>query len=153
MKNIFYFFTSFVFVNFSFSQNSNVILQVNGKILNGEITNLYLQFGEGKDAKRIPANYYPGDLILNEKALSLINSDSLNKFQLHFDYNTYKKNSHQIASFDIELNKNIIKQPYLIIDVFDFRDENYKRWYQYITKEKYLPQLIYPNSGIYIKMK
>lgn len=153
MKNIFYFFTTLLFVNFSFSQNPNVILQVNGKILNGEISNLYLQFGQGKDVKRIPIDYYPGDLILNELALSFITSDTINKFHLHFDYNTFKKDDHQIANFDIELNQRILKQPYLIIDVFDFRDKNYKHWYQYITKENYLPQLIYPNSGIYIRMK
>lgn len=140
-------------INFCFSQNTNLILMVNDQLLNGEITNLYLKFENEIESKKIFVNYYPGDLIFNQEALDLINSDKTKKIYLHFDYNSFKRNDHLISNFDIELNKNMFHQPYLIINVFDFRDKKYRNWYQYLTKETYLPQITFPNSGTYIRME
>jgi hypothetical protein len=151
MKNL-YLYIFLLATQFCFSQNINFIIQVNDRLLNqGEIANLYFVFGN--EAKKYYVNYYPGDLILDEKVLSAINSDTLNKFYLHFDYYTYKKDNQQIANFDIEFNKSLLQKPYLIANVFDFRDKKYKHWYQWITKEEYLVQLTFPNSGLYIRKK
>ncbi|MXN91492.1 hypothetical protein GR160_09650 [Flavobacterium sp. Sd200] len=139
-----------LFIHFVSAQNVNVILQVNGVTLkHGEVANLYIKF---KDEIHRP-NYYPGDLILDKEVFELIKTDSIGEFTLHFDYYSYKKSKQEIANFDIKLNKKLIMGPYLMIDVFDFRDKKYKHWYQYLTKEDYLVQLIYPQCGIYVRMK
>jgi len=134
----------------SFSQNINFIIQVNDQLLtNGEIQNLYIKFDAEKNEKYY-VNYFPGDLIIDEKVLAKINSTD-SKFYLHFDYTTYRKENQQIANFEIELNKNILNQPYVIANVFDFRNRKYKNWYQRLTKENYLVQLTFPGSGLYIR--
>jgi len=134
----------------SFSQKVNFIIQVNDRLLNyGEVTNLYIKFDSEKSEKYY-VNYFPGDLILDDKVLEKINS-SETKFYLHFDYYTSKKEELEIANFDIELNKNILNQPFLIANVFDFRNKEYRNWYSWLTKENYLVQLTYPESGLYIR--
>lgn len=135
-----------------FSQNVNVIIQVNERtLMDGEVSNLYIKL-ENNDTLYRSINYYPGDLILSKELLQKINDDSIPKLKLHFDYYTYKKGNQEIANFDIELNKGLLNQRYLIIDVYDFRDKKYKKWYQQYTKENYLVQLIYPQCGYYIRM-
>ncbi|ALM48956.1 hypothetical protein AMR72_08700 [Flavobacterium psychrophilum] len=136
------------------SQNTNIILQVNEKTLDyGEVSNLYIDILNSDIPEKYYLKYYPGDLIFDEKIWNKINSDSIGKVRLNFDYYTYKKGKQQIANFHVELNKKLLNQHYLIIDVYDFRDKKYKRWYQYITKEDYLVELIYPQSGRYIRME
>lgn len=142
-----------VCVNTLFAQNINVILQVNGKTLNGEVANLYMQIGEKPDNEKFQLSYYPGDLIVPEVVWSKIQTDTVNKFSLHFDYYTYKRGKQEVANFDVALTRNQLKQKYLIIDVYDFRDRKYKRRYQYITKKNYLVQLIYPQCGYYVPMR
>lgn len=135
-----------------FSQNINVIIQVNERtLMDGEVSNLYIKL-ENNDTLYRSINYYPGDLILSKELLQKINNDSIPKLKLHFDYYTYKKGNQEIANFHIELNKGLLNQRYLIIDVYDFRDKKYKKWYQQYTKENYLVQLIYPQCGYYIRM-
>jgi hypothetical protein len=154
MRKLFYASILFLITHFCFSQNVNFIIQVNDRLLNnGEIANLYLTTKKENDAKKYYVNYYPGDLILNEEVLSEINSDTLKKIYLHFDYYTYKKDNQEIANFDIELNSDSFKKPYLIANIFDFREKEYKHWYQYLTEENYLVQLTYPNSGLYVRRK
>ena len=134
----------------SFSQKVNFIIQVNDQLLNnGEVTNLYIKF-DSKKSEKYYVNYFPGDLILDDKVLEKINS-SKTKFYLHFNYYTSKKEKLEIANFDIELDKNILNQPFLIANVFDFRNKKYKNWYSWLTKENYLVQLTYPGSGLYIR--
>ncbi|WP_367754710.1 hypothetical protein [Flavobacterium sp. WC2430] len=154
MRKILYTSILFLITNFCFSQNVNFIIQVNDKLLNyGEIANLYLTSGKENDTKKYYLNYFPGELILNEQVLLEINLNTSKKIYLHFDYYTYKKDKQEIANFDIELNSALFKEPYLIANIFDFRDKKYRYWYQPLTKENYLVQLTYPNSGLYIRRK
>ncbi|UPQ79634.1 hypothetical protein M0M57_02060 [Flavobacterium azooxidireducens] len=143
-----------IFTRLCFSQNINFIIQVNDKLLQyGELANLYLIIENEKDTTKYFVNYYPGDLILSKDILAVIDSAKYDKIYLHFDYYTYRRGKQDVANFDIELSKNLFKKPYLIANVFDFRDKKYKRWYQYHTEEKYLVQMIYPNSGLYVRRK
>jgi hypothetical protein len=154
MKKTLYIFLLFLITNLCFSQNVNFIIQVNDRLLNfGEVSNLYIIIGEENSAKKYYVNYYPGDLILNEEIRSEINLNKQSKIYLHFDYYTYKNDKQDIANFDIELNYDLLQKPYLIANVFDFRDKKYRHWYQWLTKENYLVQLTYPNSGLYIRRK
>ncbi len=124
-----------------------MILQVNGKVLNGEISGLYIKYGEEK----YHVNYYPGDLILSEIVWEKIQAETQKKFYLHFDYNTFQKDKHEFESFDVEIGKEILKQPYLIVNIYDFRDKQYKKWYQYLTKENYLVEINCANCGLYVR--
>ncbi len=151
-----FFYTSILFLitNFCFSQNLNFIIQVNDRLLNnGEIANLYLSTGLENHAKKQYVNYCPGDLILNKEILSEINLGTFKKIYLHFDFYTYKKGNQEIAYFDIELNSESFKKPYLIANIYDFRDKKYKHWYKWLTEENYLVQLTNPNSGLYVRRK
>jgi hypothetical protein len=152
MKKSLYLFFLYLITNLCFSQNVNFIIQVNDRLLNnGEIANLYLTIGKENNAKKYYVNYYPGDLILNEEFISEFNLNKLSKIYLHFDYYTYKKDKQEIGNFDIELVYDLFQKPYLIANIFDFRNKKYKHWYQWLTKEKYLVQLTYPNSGLYVR--
>jgi hypothetical protein len=148
-----------ILTNSIFGQSVNLILEVNGKVINSGFANIYLCFGDGKNAKKFYVDYQPGDLVLNEEVLSIIKSDTINKFFLHLDYYNYeyKGNEQGIANFDIELTRNLIEERYLIADIYDFRNKKYKRQYQYLTKDNYLVQFTFRDSswkkGIYIPMK
>lgn len=98
-------------------------------------------------------SYYPGDLIVPEVVWSKIQTDTVNKFNLHFGYYTYKRGKQEAANFDVALTRNQLKQKYLMVDVYYFRDRKYKRMYQYITNKNYLVQLIYPQCGYYVPMR
>ena len=75
------------------------------------------------------------------------------KFYLFFDFYTYRKEETQIKKFKIELSRKILENPYLIINIYDFRNRKYKRWFQYLTKEDYLVQLTFPNSGLWVRQR
>ncbi len=134
------------------AQNFNVILQVNDINLNGEITNLYLSNNNQKTDEKIYVDYYPGDLIINNYNKEKF--EKLNEnFFLTFTHNTFKKGIQDLKTFNIKLHKKNLEQPYLIINVYDFRNHKYKKWYQYLTKDDYIAQITFPNSGLYIRQK
>jgi hypothetical protein len=133
-----------------FAQNANVIIQVNGKLIIDGIAGLYLMCDSCKSTKKTSVGYVPGNLIFSKEAWSMINSSY--KVTFRFDYYTYLNGKPKIANFFVELNKNLLNQQYLIINIYDFRDKKYKKWYQGSTSNKdFLAELIYPNSGVYIR--
>ncbi len=135
---------------FCFAQSANLILQVNGKIIISEFSNVYLKLDLEGNSKKIDVDYLPGDLKLTEEAWSIIKNQPDKKFFLHVDYYTYEKGKQEIANFDLELSKYLIEQKYLIADIYDFRDKSYKRRYQYITDKNYLVQFYYrPENGVH----
>lgn len=135
---------------FCFSQSANLILQVNGKIISSEFSNVYLKFDLEGNSKKIIVDYLPGDLKLTKEVWSIIESQPDKKFFLHVDYYTYEKGKQKIANFDLELSKYLIEQKYLIADIYDFRDKTYKRRYQYLTDKNYLVQFYYrPENGVH----
>jgi hypothetical protein len=139
---------------FAFGQNGNVIIQVNQKLIYNGISRTYLICDSCKNARQIPVSYIPGKLILDEQAWTLINGDTSNKFSLHFDYYTYSKGKQKIANFFVQLSKKAIEESYLIINIYDFRNKKYKKWYQWHTASKeFLAELIFPNSGVYIRQE
>lgn len=138
---------------FSFGQNANVIIQVNNKLIkNGELAAMYLKCDSCSNVRKISIGYIPGDLMLDKEAWTMI--ETSNEFSLHFDYYTYSKGKQKIANFFVDLNKEILKQSYLIINIYDFRDRKYRKWYQWHTANKeFLAELEYPNSGVYIRQE
>jgi hypothetical protein len=135
-----------------FNQNINLIIQVNDKLVESGIS-AYLVFGFGNETKRILVSYVPGELILDEKAWALINSDTLNKFSLKCYYTIYSKDNEESFNFYVDLNKKLLMQPYLILNIYDFQDKKYRRWYSWHTDKDFLAELRFPNSGIYVRRK
>ncbi len=86
-----------------------------------------------------------------KKANSFINSNNFTKFALHFNYNTFFKGKHEVANFYVDLTQDKLKQPYLILNIYDFRNKKYKSWYQWHTEKDFLAELRFPNSGLYIR--
>ncbi|HEX4374085.1 MAG TPA: hypothetical protein VHZ50_12345 [Puia sp.] len=134
------------------AQSVNLVIEVNEKIVIGEIGRMYLIFGSGVDEKKISADYVPGKLTLSQDTWKIINSDTSIKFSLHFDYTTYKKNIQQIANFYVDLSQKKLNQSYLILNIYDFRDRKYKNWYKSYTDKEFLAELRFPNSGMYIRV-
>jgi hypothetical protein len=135
---------------FCFSQSSNLIIQVNGKIITNDFSNVYLKFDLDGNSKQINVDYIPGNLKLTEEAWSIIRNEPEKKFFLNVDYYTYEKGKQKIAKFELELTKYLIERSYLIADIYDFRDKSYKRKYQYLTDKNYLVQFYYrPDNGVH----
>jgi len=131
-----------------------MIIQVNDKLVTFEISGMHLVFENNKkEIESTQINYIPGELIISDYAWGKINSDSTKKITLKFNYNTYKKNRQKIGNFQVDLTKTILEQPYVILNIYDFRNRKYKRWYQYLTEKDFLAELRYPNSGIYARQK
>src|SRR5690606_4687166 len=110
--------------NYGLAQNANVILQVNDQLLNGSVADIFFTFPY-EDSVKNPVGYYPGELIIGVEIWDKINYLENEKFTLHFDYYTYDGGKQDIAHFAIELNKYILNQPYLIINIYDFRNKKY----------------------------
>ena len=141
------------FLTTSLSQNVNFIIQINEKLIVTGITNIHIVFDSVESRKRFDINYVPGDLIISNEVWNKINSDSSTKLFLKFDYNTFTKNHHKIANFFVELTRWKLKQRYMILNIYDFRDKKYKHWYQWHTDKEFLAELNFPSSGIYIRQK
>ncbi|WP_034886236.1 hypothetical protein [Gillisia sp. JM1] len=136
--------------NISLAQNSNFIIQVNNEIITDGIIGLKLIYNvDNKKESSTDLKYVPGNLILNKKLWSKINSDSTNEIILSFNYQTFKKNKNEITNFQLSLSKNDFKRDYVIIDIYDFRNRKYKKWYQNYTDKNYLVNKVFPGSGIY----
>ena len=132
------------------AQNVNLVIQVNEKLVVGSISGMYLLLDSGPLAKQIPVSYVPGDLLISKAAWTIINSDTTNKLSLHFNYNTYLKKNEETA-FYVNLTREQLTQPYLLLNIYDFRDKKYRKWYQWHTDKNFLAELRYPNSGVYIR--
>ncbi|RNI24963.1 hypothetical protein [Rufibacter latericius] len=130
----------------------NLVILVNDKLAFEELKNMYITT-DSLEKERIYVNYVPGDLILTDSIYSLLTSDKIQHFKLHFSHFTYKGNKTESVPFYVGLSKQIFSLPYIVLNVYDFRDKKYKSWYQFHTKENFLVERIFPNSGLYIRKK
>ena len=153
-KNIFYtILLQVASLTSAYSQNVNLIIQVNEKLIVSGLTNVYFTFDSIDNSQRFGVNYVPGDLILSTELLNRINSDTSSKLFLHFDYNSYAKQNRITANFYAELSRQILAEPYLILNIYDFRDKRYRHWYKWHTDKEFLAELTFPGSGMYIREK
>lgn len=132
-------------------QKVNLIIQVNDKLIVTGLYNFHIVFDSVDSKKQFSVNYIPGDLSIDEDVWSQINLDSTSRLFLKFDYSTFTKEHQEIANFFVELTQLKLKKPYLILNIYDFRDKKYRHWYQWHTDKNYLAELNFPGSGIYIR--
>ena len=128
-------------------------IQVNDKLVRSGLNSFNLKFGSGENEKFIPVDYMPGELILTMETWEQINSDSLNKFSLSFNYTTYHNKVQTTANYYVGLSREKLQQRYLILNIYDFKDKKYKHWYQWHTDKSFLAELEHPNSGLYIRRR
>ena len=137
----------------TWGQNVNLIIQVNDKLIVSGLSNFKIAFDSVNSNKEVQVKYVPGDLAIDEYSRNKINVDSNARFFLKFDYSTYTKKGQDIANFYVEVTPQKLKQQYLIVNVYDFRDKKYKHWYQWHTDTSFLAELTFPGSGIYIRRR
>lgn len=137
-----------------FGQNLNMVIEVNERLVTSEISGAYLNF-ENSDGKksRILVGYHPGELVLQPSDWEKINSESTKKITMTFDYNSFKRNSHQIGNFGIEMQKYHFDKSYLILRVYDFKERKFKRRYGCLTDEDFIAELNFPQGGILIRCR
>lgn len=146
---IFFLMASLVTLTNGQDHRINFIIQVNENLIENQLSNLYLSL----DDEKLEVNYLPGELVISDENYDLINSGDIKSFYLHFDYNTYSGQKHSIVNFFVELTSETLKQPYVILNCYDFRDKLYKRRYQHLTSEDFICELVYPGSGRLIRKK
>lgn len=132
-------------------QDINLIIQVNEKLQQGSFSNMYVTFDSIKESAKYQVEYVPGNLKLSNEVNNVLRADSSKIIYLHLTYNTFKKENHQAAQFFLKLTQRQLQQPYLIWNIYDFRNSQYRKWYQKGKKEKFASELVYPNSGILIR--
>lgn len=128
----------------------NLIIQINDKLIVDGLQEIYIKT-DSIESERIYVKYVPGDLILTDSVYNLLNSEDTESFKLYFGYATHDKRKSEYTYFSVGLSKQIFSLPYLILNVYDFRDKRYRKWYQSYTKEDFLVERISPNSGVYIR--
>lgn len=131
------------------AQTGNVIIQINNELITSGL--LRMKIIINNSPYTYSAEYVPGELSISEKAWDIIKQDSIGKFQLNFQYQTFKGQRSKFASFEVDLTKSLLQQKYLIINVYDFRKKRFERWYGPYTNKDYLVELSYPGSPVYVR--
>ncbi|MCA1967359.1 MAG: hypothetical protein LDL23_12035 [Flavobacterium sp.] len=137
-----------------FGQNLNMVIEVNERLVTSEISGAYLNFENMDGTKsRNLVGYHPGELILQPEDWEKINSDLTKNITLTFDYNTFKRNGHQIGNFGIEMKKQDFERRYLILRVYDFRERKFKKRYSCLTDKDFIAELNFPQGGILVRCR
>ena len=132
-----------------YGQNGNVIIQVNGKLITDGLANTYVKVNDDGTDRSFDVSYVPGKIAIRETVWEFIERDSSGTFDFHFDYYTFKRQKTDIKNFKVELSKGLLEKEYLIINIYDFRNRKYRKWYGPYTEEEYLVEFRYPNGPMY----
>jgi hypothetical protein len=139
---------------FSYGQNLNVVIQVNEKLVVSEIAGAKLNFKNiDQTVSSTQVGYHPGELILDDESWTKLKSDSTQKISLTFDFYTYKGTQQQIRNYCIEMDKYHFDKPYLIINIYDFRERKYRKRYSCLTDNDFIAEIYFPQGGILIECK
>ena len=137
-----------------FGQNLNMVIEVNERLVVGEIAGAYLNFENADGTKsRNLVGYHPGELRLQKEDWEKIKAESTKKITLTFDYYALKGKYHNSVNFGIEMQKHHFDKSYLILRVYDFRERKFRKRYGCLTDEKYIAELNFPQGGILIRCR
>lgn len=128
-----------------------MIIQVNNELVVSGIGRPSITINQGETKKSFGVDYVPGKLTMSQNAWELITNDTIGSFDFQFDYYTSKGQNLDIKRFKAILSKNLLDSNYLIINIYDFRNRKYRKWYGPYTEEDYLVELNYPNGPIYVR--
>ncbi len=129
----------------------NCIIQVNKELVEGQLADIKIWFSDNMD-KKYQVGYVPGELSIPKEAYQrLIDQKDTIQAVLNFDYYNYdKKNQRDIVNWSIKLTGILFKQPYLILDIYDFRVRKYRKMYSFHTDQNFIYEWNFPNSGMLI---
>lgn len=135
-------------------QNLNLVIEVNERLVVGEIGGMYLNFENTDGTKsRNQVGFLPGELRLEKEDWEKIRAESTQKITLTFDYYSLKGKYHNSVNFEMEMEKYHFDKNYLILRVYDFRERKFRRLYQCLTNKKYIAELNFAQSGILIRCR
>ena len=128
-------------LSYSFGQEKiNLVILRNGKLIENGLANIRLNGHY--------IEYWTGELTVEDSVFNLLMQDST--FYLQFDYYIQSKRKQTVRNFGCEILLKDSTIPYQVLEVFDFTDPQYRKWYSYHTDKDFLCELRFPNSGIYI---
>ena len=131
-----------------------MVIEVNERLVISEISNIELNFEKiDKTKSSTPVGYHPGELILEDQSWEKIKSDLTQKISLTFDYYTYNGTGQQIRNYSIEMGKYHFDKPYLILNIYDFRERKYRKRYSCLTDNDFIAELYFPQGGSLIECK
>lgn len=132
---------------FGQQHRANLMILVNDELIEGGFPNFHITINTDKPT-RLEASYVTGDLFVDDSVYNKL--QSVESFTIHFDYYDFNKKE-PLATFQVALTPKVFDLPYMILNIYDFRDKKYKKWYQEYTEEKFMVNRIFPNSGRYIR--
>jgi hypothetical protein len=137
-----------------FGQNLNMVIEVNERLVIGEIAGAYLNFENADGTKsRNLVGYHPGELRLQKEDWNKIKAESTKKITLTFDYYALKGKYHNSVNFGIEMQKHHFEKSYLILRVYDFRERKFRKRYGCLTDKKFMAELNFPQGGVLIRCR
>ena len=132
-----------------FGQNIavNMVILCNEKLINSQLSNVHFVVTTDQKDYNLPVDYLPGDLLLPKKIYDTILSDSVKSLRLFFDLNTFNGQNHYVLNIKTDFPKGLFDQPYLVLNVFDFKEKKYRRQFSYLTEDEFICEFSFPNSG------
>src|SRR5580765_4144079 len=84
----------------SFGQETkvNFIIQLNDKLVIGDIAALYIYIETENEQFNLPLSYEPGDLILSEQAFNILKFESVKSATLMFDLYSHERDKQEILN-------------------------------------------------------
>ena len=145
------FFTLILICNFLFGYSQvidkkiNLIIVIDNEIAVGSIfvTNLYIT-DEVNNKLKIPVNYYPGSLTLPYSDYEKLVNNA-RKVILRFDYYDYSGKQQQVYNYEFELNKEWLKEPFLIFNVFNIDKKQFRKYPPLSKTQNYTFSITSPN--------
>ena len=129
---------------------ANLILVINDELAIGSISNVKLINEKGH---QLETSYCPGTLTFENKGFEEleVNNDSL---MLVFDYYENTQKQQMLHNYRLPISNYLLKQPYLIMKVFDLERKEYKKSFGPIdSKRNYSVEVIYSGGQIIIPKK
>src|SRR5690625_3507534 len=137
-----------------FGQNLNMVIEVNERLVVGEIAGAYLNFEHADGTKgRNLVGYHPGELRLQKEDWEKIKAESTQKITLTFDYYALKGKYHNSVTFGIARQHSHFDKSYPTVRDSDFRERKFRKRYECLTDEKYIAELNLPQGGILIRCR
>lgn len=131
------------------AQSGNVIILINGELVTSGLLQINTSFSDSPI--KYSTEYAPGILNINDRAWKIISNDSLGRFNLTFQHQTFKREKSNITFYEVDLSKSLLGMRYVIINIYDFKKKKYRRWYGPYTDKNYIAEISYPGSPLLVR--
>jgi hypothetical protein len=133
-------------------QKGNLIIQLDDKLVeSGVAARIYIE--TDKETVNFSLEYYPGSLILPDQAFKMLKFDSIKSVALSLDLYSYEKGKQRLLNVKTNYSKFLMERPYLILNIYDLSIKKNKRELGHLTKNNYVCEYVFPNSGRLIRQR